>query len=56
MLKSAVTGGKATRKAIKGHPGVYTFVNVKRNPEREHRVVESIMTRADRPQERVLRS
>ncbi len=56
MPKRSAASGKATRKVVKGHPGMYTFVNVQRDAERERKVVEAIMTRADRPQEKVLHS
>ncbi len=56
MPKKAVASATMTRKGVKGHPGIYTFVNVPRDAVRERRVVEAIMAKADRPQERVLNS
>jgi hypothetical protein len=45
--KSAKTNGKAKRKPIKGHPAVYTFVNVPRDPEREKKVIDNIVAKAE---------
>ena len=50
MGKSAKTNGKATRKPIKGHPAIYTFVNIPRDPEREKKVIEKIVAKAEQHQ------
>jgi hypothetical protein len=50
MGRQAKENGKATRKPIKGHPAVYTFVKVPRDPEREKKVIENIVAKAEQHQ------
>jgi hypothetical protein len=47
MGSRAKKSGKATRKPIKGHPAIYTFANVPRDPDREKKVIESIVAKAE---------
>jgi plasmid stabilization system protein ParE len=39
---------KAARRALERHDGLFTFTEVKRDPERERKVVEEIVKEAER--------
>ena len=55
MNKRTKTNGKATKRQIEGHPALYTFVNVPRDPDHEKKVVENILAKAEHHQAGVIR-
>lgn len=55
MSRRAKSNGMAARKPIKGHPAIYTFVNVPRDPVREKKVIENIVAKAEQHQTGVVR-
>ncbi len=46
MREPGKLGKRAKMVPLKDHPGLYTFENIERDPEREKKVVDEIMEKA----------